>query len=196
MLHHICQATSSYHSIKLLESALLNRGPRTFILLRLPTHSIAWRGYSTRSIFPMPQQGFTSPVATLDRRSLIPWSSCSCKRPVVMANSSQDAPFPMAESHVFGQPYMAQHLSPNFLELPSGMCNCIYIHFVDEDTYTEGRQSKLLRDGILIQETLPRILQGCFQTEVVLDTKLGSNPSWKWRTAYTSIPKLASSCST
>lgn len=53
----------------------------------------------------------------------------------------------------------AQHLSSNFLELPSEIRNRIYTHLlVDEDTYTEGKDSKFIRDdigGILIRELYP-----------------------------------------
>ena len=123
MLNHISQAKSSYHSFKLLESTLLNRGPRTFILLRLPTLSIAWRGYSTMSIFPMPQQA--GPKGSRARsRHLI--GEASYLGAAVLARDLLYGQFfarrstPYGRLTFFGQPCMAQRLSlsPDFLNFP------------------------------------------------------------------------------
>ncbi|CAD6573938.1 MAG: hypothetical protein ASARMPREDX12_006330 [Alectoria sarmentosa] len=58
----------------------------------------------------------------------------------------------------------AQRSSANFIDHPSEIRNRIYNHFlIDEDTYTEGRDSKLIRDdigGILIQELYPGFYKG------------------------------------
>lgn len=75
--------------------------------------------------------------------------------------------------------YRAQPLSPNFLELPSEIRHRIYSHLlVDEDTYVEGRHSKVVCVDISTSGNLPRILQGCFWTESGLVNNL------KRRTAY------------